>query len=37
MRLCGDIIISTDTFGKVKICDFPNVFNIRTVLLYDNE
>ncbi len=37
MKLIGNIIVTCDTFGKVKICDFPNVFNVRSALFYDNE
>lgn len=29
-------IISSDCLGKIKICEFPNIYEIRTVLLYEN-
>ena len=29
-------ILSSDTLGKIKIADFPNVFNIQSVILYEN-
>jgi len=33
----NNIIISADTFGKIKVCEFPNIFNIISVILYKNE
>ena len=30
-------LISADTFGKVKITNFPNVFKMETVLFYKDE
>ena len=29
-------IVSSDSLGKIKICNFPNIFDLRTVLMYDN-
>jgi hypothetical protein len=31
------MIVSADTFGKIKICEFPNIFNFLSVILYKNE
>ena len=28
------LLLSSDTFGKIKIYDFPNIFNVLSVLLY---
>lgn len=33
----NNTIISADTFGKIKICEFPNIFNFLSVILYKNE
>jgi hypothetical protein len=33
----NNVIISADTFGKIKICEFPNIFNFLSVLFYENE
>jgi WD40 repeat protein len=33
----NNMIISADTFGKIKICEFPNIFNFLSVMLYKNE
>jgi hypothetical protein len=37
MSPSNGLIASCDTFGKIKICEFPNVFNLITTLLYKNE
>lgn len=31
------LLLSSDTFGKIKIYQFPNMFNVLSVLLYMNE
>lgn len=31
------LLFSTDSFGKIKIYQFPNMFNVLSVLLYPNE
>jgi len=31
------MIATADTLGKIKIVEFPNIYNMLTVLLYDNE
>ena len=31
------LLFSTDSFGKIKIYEFPNMFNVLSVLLYPNE
>jgi WD40 repeat protein len=33
----NNMIVSADTFGKIKICEFPNIFNFMSVILYKNE
>ena len=33
----GKMIATADTLGKIKIVDFPNIYNMLTVLLYNNE
>jgi len=33
----GKIIATADTLGKIKIVEFPNIYNMLTVLLYNNE
>jgi hypothetical protein len=37
MSSFNNIIVSCDTFGKIKICEFPNIFNVLSVLFYENE
>jgi len=32
-----NLIASADILGKIKICEFPNVFNVQSVLFYENE
>jgi hypothetical protein len=32
-----NLIASADILGKIKICEFPNVFNFLSVLFYENE
>jgi hypothetical protein len=32
-----NLIASADILGKIKICEFPNVFNFQSVLFYENE
>lgn len=32
----NNTMISGDCFGKIKICEFPNVYEIKTVLIYEN-
>jgi hypothetical protein len=36
LLLNKDNIISSDCLGKIKICEFPNIYEIKTVLLYEN-
>lgn len=31
------LIASADTFGKIKLHQFPNIFEMESVLLYKNE
>ena len=31
-----DVLISSDGLGKIKICEFPNIFEIRSVIMYDS-
>ncbi len=33
----GKMIATADTLGKIKIVEFPNIYNMLTVLLYNNE
>lgn len=33
----GKIIATADSLGKIKIVEFPNIYNMLTVLLYNNE
>lgn len=33
----GKTLISADTYGKIKVCEFPNVFNFQSVLFYNDE
>jgi hypothetical protein len=33
----NNTILSADTFGKIKVCEFPNIFNLISVVLYKNE
>lgn len=33
----GRMIATADTLGKIKIVEFPNIFNMLTVLLYNVE
>ncbi len=39
MKISPDnkIIASADTFGKIKICEFPNIFNFLSAILFRNE
>lgn len=31
------LLLSADSFGKIKVYQFPNCFNVLTVLLYKND
>lgn len=33
----GKMIATADTLGKIKIVEFPNIYNMLTVLLYNND
>ena len=33
----GKLIATADTLGKIKLVEFPNIFNMLTVFLYNNE
>lgn len=37
VSLSGKMIATADTLGKIKIVEFPNIYNMLTVLLYNNE
>lgn len=30
-------LVSCDTWGKIKVLDFPNVFNLQSVIMYKNN
>jgi WD40 repeat protein len=33
----SNLIVSADTFGKIKVSEFPNIFNFLNVILYKND
>ncbi len=33
----GKMVATADTLGKIKIVEFPNIYNMLTVLLYNND
>ena len=33
----GKMIATADTLGKIKLVEFPNIYNMLTVFLYNNE